>query len=455
MWPSLIKAGVGLAPKFKSTIGHMGAGAGAGGLLGGVGSLFDDDDDFISDIGVGAGMGALGGGAWKLGGMASGKLSKPGRWLGAATGLGALGAGLGHALGADFGSEGPVSGVDNAVAAATGSGSPMGPMASGGLPDWLTSGIDMGEPNVETKSLTDWMADPELNRIANAQIIAGNAAIMREQKDLRTNMQRDLQANEALGDEYQIQAAAIGRDNAADTRSIINAADANQQRIDADTDAMHEATGAALEGNDVTRREHAAQMDSQDARLNEARISDQELLERLGVSGQEVLGEIAAAEAAQTRDNAVKIRTGAMDKITENRSEAKDAWRYEKPTIMGTLAQGAMDREVQQRQLGLQGYQMKMQQAQHMKDKQQEYIQHQQGLQADTMGAGPNAAMLNAAATGSGIKVMGPGGQPIELPVWINSPEMAQQRGIDEATFNMWQKLIQTPEIAEQLGMVQ
>lgn len=441
---------------YKSSIGKAGAwGSGIGGMLGGIGSQFDDEDgwaDTAKDIGVGMLFGGTGGGLFGYGRKRGASL------LGGAAGITGITGALGHGLGADFGKDEPVDSIENAVRAA---GQPVGSTQGQGisLPEWMKDQKsyfgDLGAPDVSTRSLSDWMADPELNRVANAQIIAGNAAIMREQQDLRKNMSRDLEANEALGDEYQIQAAQIGRDNAQDTAAIINAASDNQRRIADETDEMHERSAASLMGNEHTREGVASELESQEARLNEARISDQELLERLGVSGQEMLGELAAAEAAQTKDNAVKIRTSAMDQITKNRSEAKDAWRFEKPTILGSLAQGAMDREVQQRQFGLQGYQMKMQQASQVRDAQQSYLQSQQELQAATQGAGPNAEMLNSAATGSGIKVMGPGGQPIELPVWINSPEMAAQRGVDEATFNMWQKLIQTPEIAEQLGMVQ
>lgn len=378
-------------------------GGAIGGLGGAIGSAFDGDDgDGFKDTITGAGMGMLTGGLGGLGLGLGGKLAGPGlKGLGSKAayggaglmGLATLGGGIGNAL--DVGDEqedatAPKmlgSGVLQTAAQARGGSLSLSDNmgAAQDFPSFLMEG-DPAAPDISLPSLSELTMAPDVQKAANQQIIASNAATMREIKGIKKRRDIELQQNEQLSAEFQRRSDEIEGGNVASTKAITDHHASREAAIDAETAAMHEGTGAALAGNEYTRAQHASQMDTDTARLNEARVADNALLERLGLGTSTILQDMAAVEASNTQNELVNIRSEAADEIDVKNTETADRWRFDKPNLLNALAKEQMQSIKDQRQMGLQMYQTKLQQAGSRRQDMLSYLNNQQNAQLQREG---------------------------------------------------------------------
>lgn len=460
---------------FTSLAAKLATGAGIGGALGGLSSIGDGEDDTFKDIGVGAGFGLAGTGGL-LGSMRA--MKRFPRW-GLTGAVGSIGLGAGGAIGKarnfDYSAQPDDSEVGKGIL--SGLGSAVGSLqslidgaaasdASGrfwdlsDLPPWMRDQNSyyggFGGPDISTKSRAQWLLDPDLNKAANSQIIGANAATMREIEGIKKRRDIELEQNSELSKEYQAHANRIQAEDIDGTKAIMDHAADRSAAITGEADAMLDETNAALAGNNHERAEFAASNAEQEARLAEARLSDAKLLERLGIGSQTILQDMAAAEGIQSKNQSVAIRTSAADAITEKNRETADRWKFDKPTIMQSLVDGAMNQELQQRQLGLSAYQMKMQQAADMRRQQQQYFENQQKMQMEQQAAmaqgagGIGAAQLYG---DSGLSFKNPNDDsPVNIPEFATWPvEQAVARGVPQETWEFWQSIIAAN--AEALGL--
>lgn len=431
------EAAPALANTFKSKISragkHASIGAGIGGLGGAIGDGIDilqgdhgfDWSDLGRDVASGAALGGLGGG---LGGYFGGGKGILGSLLGGASTL------AGHAY------DGP-----KADAKPGQVGSPIGPsLSSGGnslgsILSLYDDGVkDLGPaPSLPTMELADYMKNPRLNGIAQDMADSELIPLREQQRQMREDRTTDLSNNEELGRQIDTQMGAIGRSNADATLAIQDAHDKEAQRV---SDEAHDevvSAGANQSGNayeNATTASHNAELAQG---LADRRMADSELLKRLGVSGGEVLAEMAAAEQMQTGQNATKIRTSYDDKISEN-AAAQNGVQAKKSGFLAQLAQGAFDDSIQKYQAGNQMYQTKLSAAMDRANAAQMDLQNQTAM---TKAQGAGMMEPQQMYAGSGSTIMNPlSGHADEVPIFATWPrEYALAMGIPADTYDTWQ----------------
>jgi hypothetical protein len=406
--------------------------AGVGGMLGGVGSLFDsaihqdfDASEFGKEIGqgalIGGALGGIGGGGMSFVGSKVPKLSmlkNGGRLAKGMGGLGALGAGVDYKLPGSEGSE---------VMPGPELGSIGGRPVQGPVLDPFS-----GVPNAPTMTLADYMENKRLNGIADSQIALKLNPLSRQVSSIRKDMNTDLASNNTIGQDLQNQMAQIARDNKNASVAIQGAASNEAERTADQVDRAVEEVGSSLAGDNASREEYAQQNAANEKMLAERRMADSELLKRLGVSGQEILSELQAAEVQQTGQNAVKIRTDARDAIIETRGQMNDV-RGQRPGILYSLASGAFDSSIQKHQASLDAFKTKLAAAQSRAEA--------QSMAMDSMGPSMKPDQMYG---DSGSTIMNPtSGHADQVPIFATWPrEYALSQGIPAETYDTWMNMI-------------
>lgn len=379
-------------------------GAGVGFATEAADRAFDDDESVFespSSYLAAGGLGALLGGSMGFGRGASKGLAKlkmnptTARKIGKTAGvLGTAGGGLGLVGNLfDGGGEkldgGEISGIMNSLGLQSGPVQMPGDMGPGGV-DLFKGGMygGLGAPPEFGKSLSDYMNDPTLNNLANQQIITQNNAIGRVNRDLREEMVRSIQGNAGAGRAAQQQYDQIRRDNVRQSQDIQQNARTNQQRVVNEADRVAEEVGASIISDDHTRHDLQNEQAIHGQDVADRQAADSRLLEQLAKSSQDALATIAGADAQATRENSQAIRTKAMSEIQSNRREAADNWQ-QKTGILGSLADTAMQRDLQQHQLALQAWGARM-------DALNAYRKQQLETQQMQSGGGLDASMINA-----------------------------------------------------------
>lgn len=402
----LIGAGVGFATEaadrafddgesvFESPSSYLAAG-GLGALFGGAGSLGNITTKGLTKARIPASFAGKIGRGVRLGGRAGGGFGL----------IGSLFDGGGEKL-----ESGAISGFLNSLGLQSGPVQMPGDMGSDGI-DLFRGGMygGLGAPPEFGKSLSDYMNDPTLNNLANQQIITQNNAIGRVNRDLRDEMVRSIQGNAGAGRAAQQQFDQIRRDNVRQSQDIEQNARTNQQRVVNEADRVAEEVGASIIADDHTRHDLQNEQAIHGQDVADRQAADSRLLEQLAKSSQDALATIAGADAQATRENSQAIRTKAMSEIQSNRREAADNWQ-QKTGILGSLADTAMQRDLQQHQLALQAWGARM-------DALNAYRKQQLETQQMQSGGGLDASMINAligignAPSGMSYKFVGPDGQ--------------------------------------------
>lgn len=426
------------APKFQTGIRNTGIGAGIGATGSFLDNLGEDEfeaGEFAKETALGGLMGLTGFG---LGGKIAGKSAALGRGLQAATGLGAL-------MGPDMLRIGPggAKGQPGTV------GGPLGPPMPQGGSGSLSAGSSLGmfgglgaPPSAPAMTIADYMEQARLQGIADAQINSEVIPLKAKIAQINRYKNADLHNNEVLGEDIKTQMDDIARDNRSDTQAIQNNAEAVQLRAEEEADAAINAAGALGIGNDATNAETAGENAELQARLADRRMQDSELLQRLGVSGQEILAELSAAEQMQTGQNAIKIRTDANDAVTETRGSI-DAVRSKRPGILYQLASGEFDAAIQKHQAATNTWQGKLAAATAKADASRQDLEAQASMSQAAGSGMPEYSDLNK---DSGMIVAHPvTGDPMHVPFFATLPweAVAQTGMIPQETWMKWQQMIQ------------
>lgn len=403
---------------------------------------FDGDDETTKgDYAVSGGLGALTGGAGSLGRLLGWNLGKVGLpaaqqignsagWLGKGTGaLGMLGnlfdesepAGQDGSLINNM--LGGLSGILTGGGSAGGSASMKDPILRGGM----LGGI--GQAPTFNKTLADYMSDPQLGNLANQQIITANNAIGRQNRDMRQQMSRDLEANSDAGREALDQIGQIRRENVGQNQAIQSGAQDNQQRVVDEANRLAEEVGSSIISDDHTRHDLQADQARHAQDVAARRAADSRLLEQMATASQDALGTLAGAEAMSTKANAGGIRSKAMDAIQSNRAKAADNWQ-EKTSILGSLADTALQRDLQAHQLALQSWGQRLDALNSWRAMQME----SRTAMNPQMDPSMLNTMMNFAMKPSGYKQSGVGEDgtewSYEVPTWGTwDPSTSQQYG--------------------------
>lgn len=447
-----------LGPKAAKFAGPaIGAGFGAitGAGSGFIEELTDDDGFDAKDIGMdalyGAGLGMLGGGAGAL----LGKVPKVGKAL--KFGSNALGqlsaagtpwndrmlmepseAAGGSGLVPSYGTapQGMLAGLTSLGGRSTG--------------DPLGIGAPPGQP---TMTMSDYMQNARLNGLVDDAISREVDPIRRSIKDTRDDMAVDLATNESLGSNLNDQIGQIARDNKNNTNAIQNNAAANSERAQQDaTDALVDSE-AMLNNNNYSSEQLAEEHAANQERISERRMSDAELLRRLGVTGQNAIGEIQSAEAQQTGQNSVAITNAANKAVRDSRGQIKDVMSQRKG-MLNDLAMQHVQMAQDKHQMGLQTWQAKLQAAVARSDAYQSEMKTQASMLPEQPKPMTPAQMSEARGRGGGMKIINPGnGQAVEVPQWVGDEAFAQQIGVPQEQWNMWQGLLSNEDVQRQLGM--
>lgn len=325
---------------------------------------FDGGDEVTGSDYLASGLlGALTGGGGSIGRGATAGLTKVGLpWagkIGGSVGMAARGGGLLGMIGSLLDHDKPDGGPN--VPVVSGAGIGMGPMpgiGAGGMGnDIFGGGIygSLGDAPSFNKTLADYMGDPTLNSLADAQIIKANAALARENKDTRIQMGRDTAANSDAGQTAINQIGQIRRENVSQNNAIQDNAEASQHRTVDEANRLAEDVGASILSDDHTRHDVQAEQARHAQDIAARQAADSKLLERMATASQDALGTLAGAEAMATKSNADSIRVKAMDAVRSNRAQAADNW-LERPNILGSLADTSMQRDLQAHQMALQGW---------------------------------------------------------------------------------------------------
>lgn len=201
-----------------------------------------------------------------------------------------------------------------------------------------------GIPQPSGKTFLDYMNDPGIINVANASIIAQNAAIGRENRDRRKQMVRDIRGENASHREYQRVAGDVQDRHRDDTLAI------NSDVRDAQGEASRAIRDVAMELGLVGMSDEKAR-DSvhQEAQSTNNEIARQDaatndMMAQLGENGQDALASMAQAEAKGNAENVRSIRDSAIDEVSARRAQAADNW-FNLTPLTAQVASEAMTRD--------------------------------------------------------------------------------------------------------------
>lgn len=275
---------------------------------------------------------------------------------------------------------------------------------------WTGGGINeapdiyggLGSPPSFSKTLEDYLQDPTLRKLADAEIIKMNSPLVRANKARNRQMIRETGANEDAGQNVVDQIGQIRRENAQQVGDINQSAQAGQQRVVQEANKLAGDVGASIVSDDRTRQDLQSQAGQHAQDLASRQEADSQLLQRMAGAGQNSLAELASAEAMQTRSNAQAIRQSAAEDIRSNSEQVRANW-HERSGILGSLADTALQRDLQAHQMGLQAWSARLDALNSYRSNQLE----QQKLQGGGMDPQMLSLMLGAATKGSGYTQKG------------------------------------------------
>jgi len=182
------------------------------------------------------------------------------------------------------------------------------------------------------KTLADYLADKDLNRLVGQQIVQMNTPLVHANKAENVKRNRKVNTNKQLGASLQASYAKALADqavsNAADIERNANRAALLKQQT-ADAEAQVPIT--YLEGEASKAKGEASS-----AMANEQSMADQ-LVNRLASQGQQYLEQLKNAEASQTRVNEQAVNNAADDAIRANVAQVR-ANQAQRGSLLGTLA---------------------------------------------------------------------------------------------------------------------
>lgn len=202
---------------------------------------------------------------------------------------------------------------------------------AGGFADQAAVPVDyLGQlgpvPNPTVRSLDQIMRDPGLRQVANQQIIGANAAIGRENSDLRKQMQRNVESQRSAGAHQAQQVRQTATDHAGAQKAVQAAQNTDQARQQSVVDDVLKNVALNMIADDNARGQlQASQAENRQERQDADAASDA-LIAGIGASGQDALAQMEAAVPMQTEADVRATRNQVLDQVATNRTKAADNW---------------------------------------------------------------------------------------------------------------------------------
>lgn len=283
-------------------------------------------------------------------------------------------------------------------------------------------------PAAFNRTLADYLADPTLGKLANDEIIRQNAPLMRANKARNAEMGRMVEANSDAGANLQNQLTQVQKVNADQTNKIAAAADASAQATIDQAQALSDRVGAMIVPGGPTPG-LAADVATHGQDLANQRASSQELLSDLGQGAGDAIAQLAASDVLATKSNEQSIRESAAADIRNNSQQVRDNW-LNRSSIMGSLADSAMQRDMQAHQSGMDYWGAKLQALNASRENERGWA----AIGVDQQGMMQNAQqdqlkeLLKFAQGGSGVQfkpTTKDGTETtVDVPAWATNPAL-------------------------------
>lgn len=225
------------------------------------------------------------------------------------------------------------------------------------MPGWM-QGLggppSIGQAPTFNRTLTDYLTDASLNKIAADQIRSANAELWREnratKRDGRSQIQGERSVSANLQGHMRAAQGAGGRQERALAREGRNDRKAAQQELEQSIDNI-----ASSIIDDSIRQEADVENEQFQREVAAQAQAEAALQEQIGAANIQMGQGLSEAEAMQSRMNETEIRDKMHSALAENREQAADNW-LKRPEILTALASQAMQQDLQAAQLAQQAW---------------------------------------------------------------------------------------------------